>query len=152
MNLFASVTHNESPFAIAFFSNIGMALMEDLGSDTVSPLAWFYWVYNPAQLIMNHTLPCILKGTLQLWNWVVFTSNLANDLSHLSVNQSRLSDGPVLGPHQVGKQRKSKLVRSCNTRDIRKRTWPNYRHPLQVSLCHEFKGPLFILHHDLAYS
>ena len=28
---------------------------------------------------------------------------LANDLSHLSVNQSRLSDGPVLGPHQVGK-------------------------------------------------
>ena len=75
----------------------------------------------------------------------VFTSALANDISYLSVNRSKLSDGPVLGLHQIGKKGKRKLVRSSNTVNVRKRIWPNYRHLLQISLCLELKGTFFIL-------
>ena len=118
---------------------------KSLGSDTVSLLPWFWRVCIPAQLIASHGLRCPVTGTLQPWSQVVFTSTVANDISYLSINRSKLSDGSVLGPYQIVKQGKRKLVRSSNKVNVRKRIWPNYRHPLQISLCLELKGTFFVL-------
>ena len=142
-----SVSNDECSFSAAFSSNIWKVFMED----RVWVLIQFHRCLDSREFVF---LLNWLRATVSVVPWQVhnsrgakwvFTSALANDISYLSVNRSKLSDGPVLGLHQIGKKGKRKLVRSSNTVNVRKRIWPNYRHLLQISLCLELKGTFFIL-------
>jgi len=141
-----SVSNDECSFSAAFSSNIWKFFMEESE----------FWYSFTAALILESLYSCStdrkrrsplsrdryitaaeLSGCLPSLSRMIFLSG--------SINRSKLSDGPVLGPHQIGKKGKRKLVRSSNAVNVRKRIWPNYRHLLQISLCLELKGTFFIL-------